>query len=922
MKHSIRYICLLSILLLDAFGVRADGVVKVITLLEGVESATGGRAATRVADGICTLTLTPVTGYLVTADDIKAVKVIASDQAQARGQVPAIAEPLMLTSVDVSNLFGTTVYSFEMPDDAYDVEVTVNFRPTPLRAYPLWVKGIQVNDFNKDNVLGDKSAAVRFNPAKSMLALYGANVEIADTTSFVRSALAEGLTVSLRGNTTLSFFNGFKSMIQGKALPLLFVTDDANPGQMSWEMPSDGVFSEGFSIACEMPLELQPSGNLISKTPVTEYGLTVGSTVVNSVNCTDILGNGTMKYIETKHTLVLSDATITQQRITSSLDSLSIYLAGTSTISGTENLIVSTVPNATIIFTTAPNTPGKLTLIKSKNEGTWLQNFADPKCEQSLSELEKNEGQWIIGTAIKPLVDENNVSVDENVGENVQEGDDLSNTVKNDVLYNLKNEDDGYDDSDGVPGIVLASVMAEDEMGDIQDFTPGTEEFAEKFSGMTFQLPAGTGHIRIVAMTGDHAVLAVKIGNDEPVLLSGLLDYEERLIPYACGELTNVYVYSLDTATPASARHVAVHRGKVLTGHVKVTTLGVSTSSRISDNDYSDQKNMVMRQVKLYTLPETAVSDDGKGIVLSAISVPKNVDASRAVEDEPQETEELRITELAAGLFDTLNKDEILYVDLKGTALEDFTVNRSSGLMSGFGSNALFYLPAGNDDGGEQNVILGDSCSNLSLTDSLSFRSPLPFTAKKAILDRAFTPDVASTLLLPFALSYEQAQSLGTFHAFREVNGADAVFAPAESNGLAANVPSLFVPVAEKVEVSDVDVVATEAFTYTAGSLVGTYRPLAWDVVSADSYVLVDNHFVRTDASTSIGAFSAYLKAENAPAVLNLVINGEQPNGISTLSSADAFVCFDLQGRSVHSVTGQPIKPGVYIRSGKKVIIK
>ena len=78
------------------------------------------------------------------------------------------------------------------------------------------------------------------------------------------------------------------------------------------------------------------------------------------------------------------------------------------------------------------------------------------------------------------------------------------------------------------------------------------------------------------------------------------VDFEDYRI--RTGDRLYVYVYSLDTATPASARHVAVHRGKVLTGHVKVTTLGVSTSSRISDNDYSDQKNMVMRQVKLYFL--------------------------------------------------------------------------------------------------------------------------------------------------------------------------------------------------------------------------------------------------------------------------------------------------------------------------------
>ena len=165
MKHRMRYLYLLSLLLLYTTGAWGGGTVTVITQVEGAVSAVGGQVTTEVTDGTCLLTVAPISGYQITADDIKVTKVISADFAQARGNAPALAETIPLTTVQASDPTRPSRYSFVMPAADYDVEITANFRRSAIKYYPLWVKDIQVNDFNKANILADKNGTVRYNPS-------------------------------------------------------------------------------------------------------------------------------------------------------------------------------------------------------------------------------------------------------------------------------------------------------------------------------------------------------------------------------------------------------------------------------------------------------------------------------------------------------------------------------------------------------------------------------------------------------------------------------------------------------------------------------------------------------------------------------------------------------------------------------------
>ena len=931
MKHRMRYLYLLSLLLLYTTGAWGGGTITVITQVEGTVSAEGGQVTTEVTDGTCLLTVAPISGYQITADDIKVTKVISADFAQARGNAPALVETIPLTTVQASDPTRPSRYSFVMPATDYDVEITANFRRSAIKYYPLWVKDIQVNDFNKANILADGNGTVRYNPSTNTLTLYAAKIDMTDETPVVRSALPDGLTVDLRGITTMTFKYGFVSEVADA--PLVFTPNTVNPGQLSWELAVGGVFSQGFVISYQYPLELQSSGNLISVTPVTNYPLKIGDKQVTSVNCMDVLGDGTVRF-DTFKTLILNGATLTAP-ITSGLDQLNIYLQGASTLSCNGDLLTSTVADAKLSFETAPNTPGKLVL--TKTTGDWFKGFkTEVDYLTNLTTTEEGSVKTILDkAAISPINSEenptNNVSIEDPTPAETEE---YINITINDVLYTLPVSAFTYESAtaDEPGGVVLNSEGAPDDS--FSEMDPGSPEFAEAFTGLTFRLSAGTGNVEVEATINADSHLAVKIGSNTPVLLPNeddptVEEMHKYFVPYSVSEPTYVYVY-LQQAGASEARSDGPHRGKVLHGHVKVTSVGASSESIVSENSYSEQTNTIVdNKVKLYSLPESAITGDGNGVVLSTIEIEDNGTAESRDLHRAAATQQKKITELAPTVFDQLDKSQILYVDLSGTDVTDFTVNRITGIMSGFANNTLIYLPQGNDDGGEENVVVNDSCRSLSLYDDWSFRAHRDFVAANAVLNSDFVAGQASTLMLPFTLSQASAEELGQFFTLKDIAGEDVILQPQDEGDIMANTPYVFLAKADgKVTASDVKVVPLEAFTVAKGQLLGTYQPLAWTADQTDVYTaapFVDDYavgqFVRAEAGSSLGSFHAYLKASGLSSPLYTYVDGHV-SGIESMyneCTMNNVRCYDLQGRNLQR---SQLKKGLYILNGKKLIVK
>lgn len=813
--------------------------------------------------------------------------------------------------------------------------------------YGLWVMGNRVTSVNKENILGDGNASVRFNPQTNTLSLYGALLGDAEENDTIFSSSLPSLTVDLHGNNVIRFsLAGFKSRITANIVPLTFTTNDADPGQLSWETSESGAFAEGFDVTYSSPLALQPSGNLISSTEIVNYGLTIGTTTVTNVNCTDVLGNGTVKYVDDGHVLVLDDAYIYNRTITSNLvGGLTIYLLGDNNIEGSENLITTSVENAPIVFTTSETTPGSLTLTKTEDEGTWITGFTTANVPDDYATTTDGNTMTIARPVpITPIVAETENGEKPETEKPTEEfgwmtsGEDPDtylSIVINNVLYTLKPGDfneDVWDSFDMPSGVDLTVVP--DDMDDVLTKTPGSDAYAEAFKGLTIEVPEGNGQIMVKGEIGTNAQLGVKIGDNVPVLFPNedYPDYnvlETLCIPYSCSKPTFVYIYLAGVTPSSSARSEVPWRGRVLTGHITIGSVGATSSLVVNNNSYSASTNTISNRVIAYELPASATTADQRGVVMSTVPVGSSSSAlARGVhrESEQQQT----ITELGATVFDCLDKDQILYIDLSGTAVSEMTVNRSAGLFEGFGQNTLVYLPAHNDDGGEDNVILHGNCARLNLTDAMDFRAHKDFTAASAVLDREFTAGETSTLFLPFALTKDQADGLGTFHTFKEIQGANAVFNEAETDGTAANVPYIFLPSATKIEAVNVSVEGMDDYQVVSGNMVGTYEKLTWadeqteifGFAASDIGDVVAGEFVRVGAGAWLPPFRAFMQvSESTPSRLNIVVGGvttalQTPNS-QLLTPSSAW--YNVNGQRI---SGTPSAKGLYINNKKKMIVR
>ena len=124
---------------------------------------------------------------------------------------------------------------------------------------------------------------------------------------------------------------------------------------------------------------------------------------------------------------------------------------------------------------------------------------------------------------------------------------DLSNTIVNDILFTLKNQDspegDGYDPDLGC--IVFNTVTPASTVNSLVEkgVLPDTDDYASQFTGMTFVVPSGEGHIIVTSQEAKGVYLKVKVGKEktESVSMQEMGDYS---IPYKSSTRTYVYLWN------------------------------------------------------------------------------------------------------------------------------------------------------------------------------------------------------------------------------------------------------------------------------------------------------------------------------------------------------------------------------------------
>lgn len=166
MKHNLKYVISLVFMLLLTQSTWADPTVTIIKQLNGavVTETSPGVVTSEIANGKCTLTVTPASGYYVTKDFITVYSVVTGGVAQTpRRTNPNLDNDPIEVSDKGENTdpTGVTTYEFTMPADGSDAEVTVDFQS--IVTYDLYIGTTQVTELNAGDVF--KDGKVSFTPA-------------------------------------------------------------------------------------------------------------------------------------------------------------------------------------------------------------------------------------------------------------------------------------------------------------------------------------------------------------------------------------------------------------------------------------------------------------------------------------------------------------------------------------------------------------------------------------------------------------------------------------------------------------------------------------------------------------------------------------------------------------------------------------
>lgn len=274
-------------------------------------------------------------------------------------------------------------------------------------------------------------------------------------------------------------------------------------------------------------------------------------------------------------------------------------------------------------------------------------------------------------------------------------------------------------------------------------------------------------------------------------------------------------------------------------------------------------------------------------------------------------------------------KVDVNVVDLTETAL---TGNITSSAFEAKNPNTLFYAAEGATLTGD-NVVKGQNCDNLVLTDGLTFNAPEGFEAAKVTFNREFTAGNLSTVVLPF--SFETANVNGSVYKLESVENGVLSFKSVEGKA-DANVPylvktesdNLFKKSLTNATVAQTPETVENRIAGTGVTHVGNFGE-TMDITSDDQtswYGYNKNgSFVKVLRGTVKPFRSAIKSTGAAPSSFALKLDGTV-TGILNLENPNAKVdvytvsgvCVRKNVPAASALNG--LSRGVYIVGGQKVV--
>jgi len=285
-----------------------------------------------------------------------------------------------------------------------------------------------------------------------------------------------------------------------------------------------------------------------------------------------------------------------------------------------------------VLFTCDSNFPGKLTIDNTEGESA-ISGFASVGYEFGLQVLSPEdatykEGEMLdskgavvstlqIGVVLNPLTgnEPNELNPDDftvTYPDGTTATIDLTNNAINNILYTLNNDTDGqgYDPNYNDIGIVttMTDELVTQVAHDVANNTllVGSDDYANRFIGLTFIVQGGEGSIRIDQEVEDGFEFHLKIGNNDPEKVADYITTQQYAeVPYQLDDATLCWLYLVKKPGSSSrVRNTRVNKRSKIMGSVRQVKVrpksvaSTNSATKVSGGTITVETNTVITGIE------------------------------------------------------------------------------------------------------------------------------------------------------------------------------------------------------------------------------------------------------------------------------------------------------------------------------------
>ena len=309
------------------------------------------------------------------------------------------------------------------------------------------------------------------------------------------------------------------------------------------------------------------------------------------------------------------------------------------------------------------------------------------------------------------------------------------------------------------------------------------------------------------------------------------------------------------------------------------------------------------------------------------------------------------VTSIGFGSF--LNCDELASITFKGSTPPAFGDN----VFNGISKSVLIYVPANSIE--EYKNVLGDDFPNIQANPKQLFLTGNNFYLQDSQIDGtdvSFTRDFTTNweaIYLPFSLKYEdwkddfEVARINGIHQydknddgridkteleFVKMTDDESVIYPNTPYLIKAKKAGEKTLSVENTTVYKADVNQIECSTTTEKFIFrGNYRRIISLVIETEGYYIIENGQLNNKPVYSLGSYRWYMKRENRNSAyginnnntakeISIRVVGEETTGIANIQlTSPNTQTYDLNGRRVNE---NNLKPGMYVKNGRKFVVK